>query len=61
VKEIVNVPLARPRDQIATKELPEFMELRGHVIRLIKGASGETDETDDVAAGVAAAHEEVAE
>jgi NitT/TauT family transport system ATP-binding protein len=58
VKEIVNVPLARPRDQIATKELPEFMELRGHVIRLIKG---ETDETDDVAAGVVAAHEEVAE
>jgi len=58
VKEIVNVPLARPRDQIATKELPEFMELRGHVIRLIKG---KTDETDDVAAGVAAAHEEVAE
>jgi NitT/TauT family transport system ATP-binding protein len=58
VKEIVTVPLARPRDQIATKELPEFMELRGHVIRLIKG---ETDETDDVAAGVVAAHEEVAE
>ncbi|HEX5583272.1 ABC transporter ATP-binding protein [Gaiella sp.] len=54
VKEIVNVPLTRPRDQIETKELPEFMEIRGRVIRLIKG-------TDDVPAGVAAAYEEVGE
>ena len=29
VKEIVGVPLPRPRDQIATKELPEFAHLRG--------------------------------
>ena len=36
VKEIVQVELARPRDQIATKELPEFLQLRGHVYRLIK-------------------------
>ena len=36
VKEIVPVDLARPRDQIATKELPEFVHLRGHVYRLIK-------------------------
>jgi NitT/TauT family transport system ATP-binding protein len=36
VKEIVDVDLPRPRDQIATKELPEFTELRGHVHRLIK-------------------------
>ena len=36
VKEIVQVDLARPRDQIATKELPEFVHLRGHVYRLIK-------------------------
>jgi NitT/TauT family transport system ATP-binding protein len=61
VKEIVTVSLPRPRDQIATKELPEFMEIRGRVIRLIKGATGESDESDDVAAGVVAAHEEVAE
>jgi NitT/TauT family transport system ATP-binding protein len=54
VKEIVNVPLTRLRDQIETKELPEFMEIRGRVIRLIKG-------TDDVPAGVAAAYEEVGE
>ena len=36
VKEIVQVELGRPRDQIATKELPEFVHLRGHVYRLIK-------------------------
>ena len=36
VKETVPVDLPRPRDQIATKELGEFMHLRGHVYRLIK-------------------------
>jgi NitT/TauT family transport system ATP-binding protein len=36
VKEIVEVGLPRPRDQIATKELPEFAHLRAHVYRLIK-------------------------
>jgi NitT/TauT family transport system ATP-binding protein len=36
VKEIVGVQLPRPRDQIATKELQEFAQLRGHVYRLIK-------------------------
>jgi NitT/TauT family transport system ATP-binding protein len=36
VKEIVTVDLPVPRDQIATKELPEFTQLRGHVHRLIR-------------------------
>jgi NitT/TauT family transport system ATP-binding protein len=36
VKEIVSVDLPQPRDQIATKELPEFVNLRGHVYRLIR-------------------------
>ena len=36
VKEIVAVGLPSPRDQIATKELPEFAHLRAHVYRLIK-------------------------
>jgi NitT/TauT family transport system ATP-binding protein len=36
VKEIIGVDLPFPRDQIATKELPEFTTLRGHVYRLIK-------------------------
>ena len=36
VKEIVQVGLPRPRDQIATKALPEFADLRAHVQRLIR-------------------------
>jgi NitT/TauT family transport system ATP-binding protein len=36
VKEILSVGLPQPRDQIATKELPEFAHLRAHVYRLIK-------------------------
>jgi NitT/TauT family transport system ATP-binding protein len=36
VKEIVPVELPRPRDQLATKELPAFAHLRGHVYRLIR-------------------------
>jgi NitT/TauT family transport system ATP-binding protein len=36
VKEEIAVPLPRPRDQIATKAMPEFARLRTHVYRLIK-------------------------
>jgi NitT/TauT family transport system ATP-binding protein len=36
VKEVINVDLPHPRDQIETKELPEFAHLRAHVYRLIK-------------------------
>jgi NitT/TauT family transport system ATP-binding protein len=36
VKEILDVDLPRPRDQVETKELPEFARLRAHVYRLIK-------------------------
>jgi len=36
VKETVPVDLPVPRDQLATKELPEFSHLRAHVYRLIK-------------------------
>jgi NitT/TauT family transport system ATP-binding protein len=36
VREIVAVPLPPERDQLATKELPEFVHLRAHVFRLIK-------------------------
>jgi NitT/TauT family transport system ATP-binding protein len=36
VKDVVPVDLPRPRDQIATKELPEFAHLRAHVYRHIK-------------------------
>jgi NitT/TauT family transport system ATP-binding protein len=36
VKELIQVGLPRPRDQIATKALPDFARLRAHVYRLIK-------------------------
>jgi NitT/TauT family transport system ATP-binding protein len=36
VQEVLEVPLPRPRDQVATKELPEFAQLRAHVYRAIK-------------------------
>jgi NitT/TauT family transport system ATP-binding protein len=36
VKELLEVELPRPRDQVATKELPDFAHLRAHVYRLIK-------------------------
>jgi NitT/TauT family transport system ATP-binding protein len=50
VKEIVPVDLPRPRDQIATKELPEFTHLRGRVYRLVRRelavAPAEADEIE---------------
>jgi NitT/TauT family transport system ATP-binding protein len=36
VQEVLDVDLPEPRDQIATKELPEFARLRAHVWRSIK-------------------------
>ena len=36
VREVVDVGLPQPRDQVATKELPEFARLRAHVWRTIK-------------------------
>ena len=36
VREIVDVALPHPRDQVETKELPEFARQRAHVYRLIK-------------------------
>jgi NitT/TauT family transport system ATP-binding protein len=46
VKEIVGVQLPRPRDQIATKELPEFAHLRGHVYRLVKREQAASPDAD---------------
>jgi NitT/TauT family transport system ATP-binding protein len=37
VKSIIDIDLPRPRDQVTTKELPEFARLRGQVVRLIRG------------------------
>jgi NitT/TauT family transport system ATP-binding protein len=36
VREVLEVGLPQPRDQVATKELPEFAHLRAHVWRTIK-------------------------
>ena len=37
VQEVLEIDLPRPRDQVDTKELPEFAHLRAHVYRAIKG------------------------
>ena len=37
VAEIVEINLPSPRDQVLTKELPEFVHRRAYVARLIKG------------------------
>src|SRR5215216_7036924 len=36
VQEVLDVPLGQPRDQVQTKERPEFAQLRAHVWRSIK-------------------------
>ena len=41
VQEVLEVPLPQPRDQVATKELPEFAHLRAHVWRSIKRPDSE--------------------
>jgi NitT/TauT family transport system ATP-binding protein len=40
VQEVLEVSLPHPRDQVETKELPEFARLRAHVWRSIKRADG---------------------
>jgi NitT/TauT family transport system ATP-binding protein len=36
IQQVLDVDLPHPRDQVETKELPEFARLRGHVYRSIK-------------------------
>jgi len=43
VKELVSISLPSPRDQIATKALTEFVDLRTHVQRLIRVERQEDD------------------
>ena len=47
VAEVIQVGLARPRDQISTKEDHEFVRLRAHVLRLLRGVP----EPEPIAAG----------
>src|SRR5580765_5483847 len=51
VKEVIPVALPKPRDQIATKALPEFAQLRTHVYRLIKREQNVEDTQSAVPAG----------
>ena len=46
VRKTITVDLPRPRDQIATKELPEFAHLRASVFALIKAESAGAPPTD---------------
>jgi len=58
VKELIPVALPSPRDQIDTKELPEFTHLRAHVYRLIKRERAEDTSVADEEA-LAAVHPEL--
>jgi NitT/TauT family transport system ATP-binding protein len=53
VKEIVPVALPYPRDQIGTKELPEFAHLRARVYRQIKHEQQPAEPLETKAAAVA--------
>jgi NitT/TauT family transport system ATP-binding protein len=39
VKRVLDIPLPQPRDQLATKSLPEFAELRGEIYQDIRAES----------------------
>ncbi|MGH3341467.1 MAG: ABC transporter ATP-binding protein [Carbonactinosporaceae bacterium] len=53
VQEILAVDLPEPRDQVETKELPEFAHLRAHLFRAIKRKHS-SRAADEVRAGEAA-------
>ena len=67
VREVLSVDLPHPRDQVDTKELPEFARLRAHVYRLIKreqstgggGGDATTDSGDGHAGGDRAGRDRV--
>ena len=47
VQEVSEVSLPEPRDQVETKELPEFARLRAHVYRSIKRRQTAPEETQN--------------
>ncbi len=51
VQEALPVPLPRPRHQTTTKELPEYVHLRGHVFRAIMGADDRPPENAQLRPG----------
>jgi NitT/TauT family transport system ATP-binding protein len=44
VTEVIDVDLPRPRDHVTTKTDRRFVEIRGHVTRLLRGPAGVADE-----------------
>lgn len=46
VKETISVELPRPRDQILTRQLPEFAHLRGQVFATVRAEAGRQPTTD---------------
>jgi NitT/TauT family transport system ATP-binding protein len=54
VQTVLDVNLPAERDQIATKEHPEFIRLRGEAARLIRSAPSGGAPTADEAARAAA-------
>ena len=46
VKETIDVELPRPRDQIRTRQLPEFAYLRGQVFASVRAEAGRRPTTD---------------
>ena len=46
VTEVIDVDLPRPRDHITTKTDPRFIEIRGHVTRLLRSTEGVAHEAD---------------
>ncbi|MFI0367012.1 ABC transporter ATP-binding protein [Actinomadura sp. 1N219] len=57
VREIIDVDLPRPRDQLTTKELPDFARLRSHVYRQVRQLGDNADRDaagqDDAGRGAA--------
>jgi NitT/TauT family transport system ATP-binding protein len=45
VMDVVEVALPQPRDQLATKRLPQFAEYRAHVLELIRRTTADEDAT----------------
>ena len=60
VQEVLEIGLPRPRDQVETKEMPEFAHLRAHVYRAIKGGQEADRESRVHKAGDRAGAERVA-
>ncbi|RAY17282.1 ABC transporter ATP-binding protein [Actinomadura craniellae] len=46
VREVIDIDLPRPRNQLTTKELPDFARLRGHVYRQVRQLDDGADQRE---------------